>query len=577
MKRAVIYLRVSTEKQVQTWTNEDGLSLSAQEDICRAHAHQLDAEVVEVYKEKGVSGRKRDRRVELARLLEDIQTTKPVDFVIVYKLDRLARNTVDDVQLAEEIEAAGARLVSVMEQFDNASPQGWLMHRMFAMFAEYEVKNSGQRVAVGMQRKAELGGTPGVPPIGYMNERDFRSGGRGVAKVVIDPERAPLIRLAFELYASGDWSILQLVRELDERGLRSKPRQRTAVPRALQKGEIQRLLRNRYYLGLVVYKGEVYKGEHEALIDQQTFDRVQELLSSRNQSGSRYRIHNHYLKGMLFCARCGTRFYEMNVRNSQGNIYPYFACRGRSTDRTCSMRYLPAELIEERVERLYDQTLMSQAEIAEVRRVLHEEIHRIDEENRTVVRAQEDRLKRLTEEERQNAAAYRADALSLEALKEERERIDKERADARRVIDRASIRYTDLTDVIEQALDLAENWTQAYRQAPPRVRRLLNQAFFERIEVEEHEVTPVLTFAYQRLRETAGLTAQLEAEGRRRARYERAGARTEAERAGQGPFQAPDALNPRHLHVRGSDKKHLVRPLGLEPRTCGLRVRCSAN
>jgi uncharacterized protein YqgQ len=87
---------------------------------------------------------------------------------------------------------------------------------------------------------------------------------------------------------------------------------------------------------------------------------------------------------------------------------------------------LPAELVEERVERLYDRTLLTKAEIAEVRRVLDEEIHRIDEENRTVVEAQQQRLKRLTEEERQNAAAYRADALSIEALKAERERIDKE-------------------------------------------------------------------------------------------------------------------------------------------------------
>lgn len=249
------------------------MSLSAQEDICRRHAGQLGADVVEVYKEKGVSGRKRDRRVELARLLEDIQST-PVDYVIVYKLDRLARNTVDDAQLAEEIHSAGARLVSVMEQFDNDSPQGWLMHRMFAMFAEYEVKNSGQRVSVGMQRKAELGGTPGTPPVGYNNKRDMTDGGRGIAHVVVDPERAPLIQLAFKLYATGEWSILQLVDELDERGLRSKPRQRKGLPVPLKKSQIQRMLRNKYYLGIVTYKDQEYDGAHEALVNQATFDRV---------------------------------------------------------------------------------------------------------------------------------------------------------------------------------------------------------------------------------------------------------------------------------------------------------------
>ncbi len=171
MKRAVIYLRVSTEERVNTWTNDDGLSLSAQEEICRAHAHRLEAEVVEVYREKGVFGRKRDRRVELARLLQDIQT-ESVNYVIVCKLDRLARNTVDDVQLTAEIETAAAQLVSVMESFDEGSPQGWLMRRIFATYAdEYEVRNSARRITVGMERKAELGGTPGLPPVGHLNVR----------------------------------------------------------------------------------------------------------------------------------------------------------------------------------------------------------------------------------------------------------------------------------------------------------------------------------------------------------------------------------------------------------------------
>lgn len=397
MKRAAIYLRVSTDKQVRTWTNDDGLSLSAQEEICRAHAERLEAQVVEVYKEKGVSGRKRDDRVELARLLDEINT-KPVDYVIVYKLDRLARNTVDDVQLAEEIEAAGARLVSVMEQFDNASPQGWLMHRMFAMFAEYEVKNSGQRVSVGMQRKAELGGTPGVPPIGYNNHRDLSTGGRGIAQIVIDPERAPLVQLAFELYSTGEWSIGQLVDELDERGLRSNPRHRKTVPRPLGKSQVQRMLRNRYYIGKVTYKDQEYDGQHEALVEQKTFDRVQELLESRNQSGSRYRVHNHYLKGILFCARCHTRLYEQRITNRHGTTYPYFVCRGRSVEARCSLRYLPAELVEQKVVEYYGGVLLSESEISEVRRVLDDEVTRIDEENQTIVEAQQARLKRLTDE-----------------------------------------------------------------------------------------------------------------------------------------------------------------------------------
>ncbi len=573
-KRAVIYLRVSTARQVDTWINEDGLSLSAQEEICRRQADQLGADVVEVYKEKGVSGRKRDRRVELARLLADLHGPTPIDYVIVYKLDRLARNTIDDAQMTQEIEAAGARLVSVMENFDDSNPQGWLMHRMFAMFAEYEVKNSGQRVAMGMQRKAELGGTPGFPALGYLNVRDTaQNGGRGVSRVIIDKERAPLVQLAFQLYTNEDWSIQRLVTELDERGLRSRPRRRDAIPRPLNKNEVHRMLRNRYYLGKVIYKDQEYEGVHEPIIEQELFDRVQELLSSRNQSGSRYRIHDHYLKGTIFCGKCGNRFYEMKIKNRHGTIYPYFVCRGRQ-HRSCDTSYLRAEQVEAKVEGLYRTKHLTEDEISQIRTMLDNDIQQIDEENERVIAAQEERLKRLTDEEKKNGQAYRADAMSLEVLKEEKQRIDKERTDARRVIARAGIRYTELREVINQALDLAEDWDKAYLLAGPRVRRLLNQAFFQQIDIDEDGISFTLSEPFQRLKDI-GREAS---EERHRARYERAAAQPPIEidleairnRPISGRFRTENKQNPDTYTGRGSSKHVLVGVEGLEPPTFSL-------
>jgi len=111
--------------------------------------------------------------------------------------------------------------------------------------------------------------------------------------------------------------------------------------------------------------------------------------------------------------------------------------------------------------------------------------------------------------------------MSIEVLKEERQRIDKERADARRVTARATIRYTDLREIIDQALDLAQDWQTAYLQAPNRVRRLLNQAFFERIDVDDDEATAQMNEAYLHLKQVSVLNQQVTREVRQRRRYER--------------------------------------------------------
>ena len=550
-KSAVIYLRVSTQGQVGTWVNDDGLSLSAQEDICRQQAAQLGAIVSGVYKEKGVTATKRDRRDALASLLRDIER-QPVDYVIVYRLDRLARNTVDDVNLTREIEALGARLVSVMEQFDDSSPQGWLMHRMFAMLAEFEVKQSGQRVAMGMQKKAELGGTPNKPPIGYLGIREQNpmvSGGRGIARVVIDPERAPHVKWAFERYAEDDWSISRLVDELDEIGLRSKPHRRNALPRPLKKSEVGKMLRNRYYLGRVIYKGMEYDGEHEPLVEPDLFAKVQDLLTSRNQSGSRYRVHNHYLKGSVVCARCRGRFYEMNVTNRHGSTYPYFVCRGRQ-QRSCTMRYLRCEQVEDKVHELYRRPWLPEAKVQALREFLDAELDKLDAENEQARQAQEVRLERLMEEEKKNAAAYRADAISLDVLKDERERIDKERADARRIIANASVHYSEIRHLIDTAIQLAADWTDTYRRSPDQTRRTLNQIFFDAITVDTEEATGQLSEPYQRMADVADVLT------------------SDSTPRWLEELEPPDPENEQNpgtpLGAQGSSKNLLVREGGLE-------------
>src|SRR5207248_760429 len=138
--------------------------------------------------------------------------------------------------------------------------------------------------------------------LGYLNVRD-RFDGREVRTIAVDPERAPFVQLAFELYVTGDYSLEDLSDELYDRGLSTRPTARHPA-KQVSINKLSMMLRDRYYLGYVTYKDEEVQGRHQPLIDDDLFDRVQDLLESRATAKERRRSHHHYLKGSLFCGRC---------------------------------------------------------------------------------------------------------------------------------------------------------------------------------------------------------------------------------------------------------------------------------
>lgn len=200
---AVSYVRVSTMRQVNRSGEPDGLSIPAQRDANRRQAHGLGALIAAEFVERGQSGRSINRP-ELQRMLSYPQE-HPVDYVIVHRLDRLARSRADDIAITQAIRDTGARLISSTEGIDN-SPNGTLLHGIMASIAEFYSRNLAQEVMKGMRQKVIQGGTPSRAPIGYLNVRRQTDDGREYRTVIVDPERAPHIVWAFETYSTGNWS-----------------------------------------------------------------------------------------------------------------------------------------------------------------------------------------------------------------------------------------------------------------------------------------------------------------------------------------------------------------------------------
>ena len=243
--RAVIYLRVSTAKQAGSGGEPEGYSIPAQRSACHRKAEELGASVIAEYVDAGASARSADRPA-LQELLDRLEEEQDVDYVIVHKVDRLARNRADDVAIGLTIHQAGAVLISASEQIDD-TPAGTLLHGIMATIAEFYSRNLSHEAKKGLHQKAKRGGTPGYAPLGYLNARE-KADGREIKVVILDPERTPHIQWAFEAYASGDWSIGDLVEELARRGMKTRSTA-TRRPVPLSRSQVHRILSSSYYIG----------------------------------------------------------------------------------------------------------------------------------------------------------------------------------------------------------------------------------------------------------------------------------------------------------------------------------------
>ncbi len=482
IKRAVIYLRVSSTQQADTDYDIEGFSIPAQREACRRKAAALGAEVTDEYVDRGESAKTADRPALQAMLLK--VEREPIDFVVVHKIDRLARNRADDLAIVMRVRQAGAQVVSASENIDE-TPSGILLHGIMASIAEFYSRNLATEILKGSTQKAKAGGTPTKAPVGYLNVREMVDG-REIRTIAVDPERAPLVREAFELYATGDYALSELAALMEHRGLRSRPTPR--VPsRPLGANRLQELLRSDYYVGVVRYRGSSYPGRHEPIVPLPLYERVQELLEAKNLAGERDRIHHHYLKGTLYCGECGGRLIFSRNRGRHGGLYDYFLCRGRQI-RTCSQPHHRVEQVEESVVRYYSTVQLATSRRESIRQVLHSRFDGLlAVAEREIVRARRE-LERLDDQERKLLERHYADRVSERVYDQEQERIRCERAAAEKTLEELGGSYETNKRVLDLALNLTDDIQEAYRTASATERRMFNQAFFTRLEVREDEV-----------------------------------------------------------------------------------------
>ena len=340
--RCAVYTRKSTVEGL----DKDFNTLVAQREAAEAYIESQKQQgwicLPDRYDDGGFSGATLERPA-LERLLQDIEAGR-VDCVVVYKVDRLSRSLLDFTRLVDLLDRQGVTFVSITQQFQTTTSMGRLTLNVLLSFAQFEREIIAERTRDKMaaaRRKGKWVG--GFPILGY----DVDPGG---GRLLVNLKEAERVRTIFDLYLKLR-SLDKVLRELDRREWRTKRwtirKGRVRGGNRFPKSTLSHLLQHPYYVGRVRYRGEVYEGEHEAIVDGDVFARVQRRLKRRPGQGRGRRPSEALLQGLLECAACGASMTPGYTAKSTKR-YRYYLCTSalREGRETCPAPSLSAPEIE---------------------------------------------------------------------------------------------------------------------------------------------------------------------------------------------------------------------------------------
>lgn len=322
--KAVIYARYSSHGQQEQ-------SIDGQLRDCYSYAAREGYLVVGEYIDRALTGRN-DDRPDFQRMIADA-AKKQFQYVIVWKLDRFARNRFDSAVHKATLKKYGVRVISATENITD-EPEGILLEGLMESLAEYYSANLSKHVKRGQRESILQGKVPGgVPPYGFKLVDK---------KLVADEQKAPIIRYIFEQYAKGVPK-KRIMEELNARGVRN------AYGNPLSLSSLQHALRNPKYIGKFFYNGQEVPGCCEALISEEIFDAVQKRLDAAKHSPAAGKGGNrkeYLLQGKAYCGYCGARLVGDVGTSKTGVKHYYYACGKRKKHRTCQKRNEKKDFLE---------------------------------------------------------------------------------------------------------------------------------------------------------------------------------------------------------------------------------------
>ncbi|QDX04598.1 cassette chromosome recombinase CcrB [Staphylococcus saprophyticus] len=380
-KRIGGYIRVSTEKQVMGYSIEG--QITQIEQYCQFNGYEL----VDIYADRGISGKSMNRP-ELQRMLNDAKNGK-LDCVMVYKTNRLARNTSDLLTIVEELHRQNVEFFSLSERMEVKNSTGKLMLQILASFSEFERNTILENIYTGQHQRALEGYYQGNLPLGYNNIPDNKK------ELMINQHEANIVKYIFESYAKGH-GYRKIANALNHKGYVTKKGNPFSI------SAVTYILSNPFYIGKIQFakykdwndkrrKGlndnpVIAEGKHTPIISQDLWDKVQ---ARKKQVSKKPQVHGkgtNLLTGIIFCEKCGAAYAASNTTNTLKDgtkkRIRYYSCsnfRNKGSN-VCSANSVRADVIEKYV---MDQIL----EIVKSDKVIKQVVERVNQENQVDVAA----------------------------------------------------------------------------------------------------------------------------------------------------------------------------------------------
>lgn len=324
-----LYLRYSSERQSEQSIEGQLRDLIS---YCKRNHHRIYA----VYVDRATSAAKNiEKRASFLQMIADSEKHL-WKFVIVWKLDRFARNRNDSAIYKMRLKRNGVRVLSATENITD-NPEGIILESVLEGMAEFYSAELSQKITRGMRESAlKAQSLGGHVPLGYKTVNK---------QFMVNPDTAPIVQLAFELYASG-WSVADICREFNTRGYR------TSKGSLFNGNSFKTILRNKKYIGIYKFDDIEIENAIPAIIDKELFYKVQKRLKEVGDAPGRGKAKVDYLlSGKLFCGHCGQPMNGDCGRSKSGRRYHYYSCYGKKRLKKCNKKNLPKEWIEEIVVR----------------------------------------------------------------------------------------------------------------------------------------------------------------------------------------------------------------------------------
>ena len=326
LRRAAIYGRYSSHLQKDT-------SIEQQFTEIRKYCRDNDIYIVSEYADRGISGTT-DERPEFQRMIKDSAKGK-FNFVVVWKVDRFARNRYDSAMYKAKLKKNGIKVLYAKEAIPDG-PEGILLESILEGSAEYYSANLAQNIKRGMEANArECKITNGSLPLGYRKSSDMR--------YEIDPVGAEIVRKIYNMYSDGI-STVNICAALNAHGYKTKK----GTP--FNKNSLRKILSNERYTGVYIYGDMRIDGGIPAIIDKELFEKAGKMMEYHAKSPAASVDFQYLLTGKLFCGHCGEPMIGMSGTGKSGNKFAYYSCANkRRGDKSCSKKNVAKDEIESEV------------------------------------------------------------------------------------------------------------------------------------------------------------------------------------------------------------------------------------